>query len=390
MKKKSPMCTCAAPMREPYRARLMRAGGMLIVIIGAYELFSFAHFFSFSLSTEKVVSLGAVFLIGLTASASSCLAMVGGLLLSISAKWSEVHPRMSRLAKFEPLMHFNIGRVLGYFLLGGLTGLLGKSLILSVKTTGMMKVALSLVMILLGLNILKLVPKKFCSIPLPRALWKHLQHLEESESIFAPLLLGAATYFVPCGFTQSMQLLALGSGNFSTGAAIMATFALGTLPALLGISAASTFAHGKAGKLFFTFAGSLSIFLGIVNIQSGLALTGVSLASLVPSFSVNANQLAEDTNVSLDENGQQVISVQVQTNGYSQNAFTVQAGKPTWIYATAPENLSGCISSMVLPDFNISTPLQKGENWVGPVTPTKDFAFMCSMGMFRANVHVRS
>ena len=61
-----------------------------------------------------------------------------------------------------------------------------------------------------------------------------------------------------------------------------------------------------------------------------------------------------------------------------------------WIYAVAPEPLSGCISSIMIPDFNMSKLIRKGDNWVGPITPKKDFAFMCSMGMFKANVHVRS
>ncbi len=370
--------------------RLLEIGGMLLLIAVSYKLLSLSDLTSWSLDTESAVGLGTVFLIGITASASSCLAMVGGLLLSISANWSEAHPRMSARKKFAPLLQFNLGRIGGYFILGGLTGLLGKSLILSVQTTGYVKVILALVMVLLGLKILRLTPKVACSIPLPKALWNRLRGLQDSDSVFAPALLGAVTYFVPCGFTQSMQLLALGSGNFWAGAAIMTVFALGTLPALLGISAASTAANGKIGRLFFTFAGTLSVFLGMVNIESGLALTGLNLQKLTPRFSVQGNAETDDPNVTIDKNGQQVISVEVQNSGYSNNSFVINPDVPTWIYATAKSALSGCISSMAIPDFNVSTSLHKGENWIGPIKPKKDFAFMCSMGMFRADVRVRS
>ena len=220
-------CECAAgTCTDTSRSSVTQIGGMLILVVAGYELLSRFDLFSSSVATDTAVGLGTVFLIGLTASFSSCLAMVGGLLLSVSAQWSEMHPAESRMRKFAPLLQFNIGRVAGYFLFGGLTGFLGQSLVLSVKTTGIVKVLLALVMIVLGLSILKLIPKNACKIPLPKALWQRIQRLQTSDHPFAPALLGAVTYFVPCGFTQSMQLLALGSGSFLSGAAIMTVFAL--------------------------------------------------------------------------------------------------------------------------------------------------------------------
>jgi hypothetical protein len=185
-----------------------------------------------------------------------------------------------------------------------------------------------------------------------------------------------------------MQLLALGSGNFWTGSSIMFVFALGTLPSLIGIGAVSSFAQGRFGRMFITFAGSVSLLLGFSNLQNGLLLSGVNLS--LPSFTATAVLSGTDPHVTFDKNGQQIISVGVKTQGYSTDSFTIEAGKPTWIYAVATEPLTGCISSMTIPDFNVSKLIRKGENWIGPITPKKDFAFMCSMGMFKADVHVRS
>lgn len=368
-------------------ARIAEIGVTMVVLLAAWQIATQFELFSFAANTEEYVGLGTVFLIGLTASTSSCLAMVGGLLLSVSASWSAAHPKATSWARFQPQAHFNIGRVAGYFLFGGLTGLLGNVLILSIQTTGIVKVVLALVMIALGLQILGLLPKKYCRIPLPSFLVKHIRHMSTSESTLAPFGLGALTYFVPCGFTQSMQLLALASGSFMGGAAIMAVFALGTLPALLGISAASSFSRGTAGKIFLTFAGSLSILLGLSNLESGLLLSGINVG--IPGLA-SAAEKTSDPNVTFDNNGQQIISVQVNNSGYSADSFSVKAGVPTWIYAVVPEPLQGCITSLVVPNFELSKPLVKGENWIGPITPSKDFAFMCSMGMFRANVQVRS
>ena len=214
---------------------------------------------------------------------------------------------------------------------------------------------------------------------------KRMRAFHESESIVTPFILGGITYFIPCGFTQSMQLLALSSGSFNSGALIMTVFALGTLPALLGIGAISSIAQGRAGKIFISVAGAASLLLGFGGLRAGLSLAGVTF----PEF-FQATHATEDPNVVIDGNGQQIISVGVEPNGYSANSFVISPGKTTWIYATVNDALSGCLSSMTLPSFNLSTPLKKGENWIGPIRPERDFSFMCSAGIFRADVRVRS
>lgn len=362
-------------------------GGMMIAIISLYIIADYFGIFSFADTTEEIVGLGTIFFIGITASVSSCLAMVGGLLLSVSAKWAESNPNATRLEKLAPLAYFNVGRLAGYFVFGGLTGLIGKSLLLSVQTTGYVKIALSIVMIVLGLNILRLIPKKLCRMPLPQSVQRRIHDLSNSGSSFGAMILGAITFFIPCGFTQSMQLLALGSGSFTAGGLIMVVFALGTLPSLLGISVVSAVLEGKAGKLFITFAGCVSLLLGITNFQSGLLLAGHPLS--FPSFHSQASTTA-DPAVTIDKNGQQVISVAVDERGYSKYLFTIQPNIPTWIYATLENNVSGCLSSIAIPTYNISKSIAKGENWIGPIVPTRDFAFTCSMGMYRADVKVQS
>lgn len=383
--------SCAEETREhktPLSARLASAGVWLIGIAALYQLIKLLGVFSFTPKTEGVLGLGTIFMIGIAASLSSCLALVGGLLLSISARFAETHQGEPSLHRFWPLASFNIGRVVGYAGFGALTGMLGATLSPSVQATGFLKAILALLMIVLGLQILHIVPKKYCRIPLPLSLRKHLQKMSESESFLGAFGVGALTYFIPCGYTQSVQLLALGSGSALQGALMMTFFALGTLPALLGISAASSLAHGKAGKIFFSFAGSLSLFLGIGSFTQGLALAGVDLQSIIPCCS--ASEVTADPNVTIDKNGQQVLSVSVLDTGYSMNTFSVQRGMSTWIYADVPSPLSGCISQMTVPVFNLSKPLAVGPNWIGPFTPTDNFEFMCSMGMFRARVNVQS
>ncbi len=167
----------------------------------------------------------------------------------------------------------------------------------------------------------------------------------------------------------------------------MGMFSLGTLPALLGISFASSFAEGRAGQLFIRFSGAVVVVLGLLNIQSGLTLTGFDIDSLRPSLHASA---PTDPNVTINDKGQQIVSLLIANSGYVPAQVTIDSGRETWIYATAKVPPSGCATMLTAPAFNISTPISVGGNWLGPIKdPTNDFVVACSMGMLKTSVHVR-
>jgi sulfite exporter TauE/SafE len=63
-------------------------------------------------------------------------------------------------------------------------------------------------------------------------------------------VLGASTFFLPCGFTQAMQLYAMSSGNVFSGALIMGVFAVGTTPGLLSIGGLTSVLREFLPKFF--------------------------------------------------------------------------------------------------------------------------------------------
>ncbi|MDD4318869.1 MAG: sulfite exporter TauE/SafE family protein [Candidatus Peribacteraceae bacterium] len=342
------------------------------------------------LAPDGAVGFGAIAFIGLASAASSCMALVGGLLLSLAAAWRETHESEAPWKRFLPLASFNVGRLAGYFVLGGLVGLLGTAFRVSSVATGFLTVIIAAVMVILGLSILRLIPKQFCRIPLPRFLTKRLHALSGSESPFAGFFLGALTFFVPCGFTQSMQLLALTSGSFLRGGLIMFAFALGTLPALLGISLLSSFAEGRFERWFLRFSGVLVLLLGLTSVGNGLALMGISPDRYLPFRSEAEESGSDDPYVTVDAQGRQIITMYVTDRGYSPDSFTIDAGKDTWVYAIAPDGVSGCATFLQAPAFGVSAPIRQGSNWLGPLeNPRKDFVLTCSVGTFRADVHIR-
>lgn len=208
------------------------------------------------------------FIIGLIASVSSCLAIVGGLVLSLSAK---VMQDDSKSAK-KPFILFHLGRVFGFALLGGLLGLIGKAIGINFMFSAVLGLVASTVMILLGLNLMGVFKKS--KFTLPSNLFNYFRKVEHAT--IAPILIGVGTFFLPCGFTQSMQVAALSSGSFISGMGLMLAFALGTLPmlALLSFSSVS-FAQSKHAPLFFKSAGVVVVGLGIFALLAGLAGVGI-------------------------------------------------------------------------------------------------------------------
>lgn len=209
------------------------------------------------------------FVIGLIASVSSCLAVVGGLVLSLSAKVSEDGDNAIDKKNFTL---FHVGRIASFALLGGVLGAVGGAIGVNFTFTAILGILASVIMLLLGLNLVGIFSRN--KITLPAGLFNFFRRIEHKT--LTPLIIGFATFFLPCGFTQSMQVAALSSGSFMSGMLIMLAFALGTLPvlALLSFGSAS-FAHSRHAPLFFKSAGVVVIGLGLFALLSGLAGLGI-------------------------------------------------------------------------------------------------------------------
>ena len=209
----------------------------------------------------------ASFIIGLIASVSSCLAIVGGLVLSLSAKISQ-----DNVSDTKTFTLFHAGRLVSFAVLGGVLGAVGGAIGINLTFTAILGILASVVMLLLGLNLIGVFSKN--KVSLPSGPFNFLRRIEHKT--FTPVILGFATFFLPCGFTQSMQVAALSSGSFMSGALIMFAFALGTLPVLLFLSFGSaSFAHGKHAPLFFKSAGVVVVGLGLFALLAGLAGLGI-------------------------------------------------------------------------------------------------------------------
>lgn len=328
-------------------------------------------------------SWGLIVLIGVVAGFSSCMALVGGLSLGLSTKFIESHPTATSAEKFRPHLFFILGRILSYALLGGVLGMIGAVFQLSSTASGIVTILVGVVMLIMGLQLINIFPRltKF-KLTLPKSISKALGINTKSKEYNhgQAMIMGAFTFFLPCGFTQAMQLYAISTGTFGFGALVMGLFALGTAPGLLSIGGVTSLVQGEFKEKFFKAAGLAVIFFGLFNLNNGYTLANLSVGGTNRNSS-NLETVINDPNVTL-ENGVQVVRMTESNSGYSPNKFSVKKGVPVkWIIdAKAPYS---CASVILVPKLKIQKFLSAGENIV-EFTPTETgtLPFSCSMGMY--------
>ena len=217
------------------------------------------------------VTYGTAFIVGIIASLSTCMAVVGGLVLSMSATFAKEGD------KIRPQLMFHAGRVASFFILGGVIGTIGSAFTLGTTGTFVLSLIIAVVMIILGINLLDVFPwAKRLQPSIPKFLSKHAIGVSKFNHTLTPLLVGIATFFLPCGFTQSMQLYTLTTGSFLKGGLTMLSFALGTLPILLLISFSSfSIQNSKKSGVFFKSAGLIVILFAVFSFINALVVIGV-------------------------------------------------------------------------------------------------------------------
>ncbi len=217
------------------------------------------------------VTYGTSFIIGVIASLSTCMAVVGGLVLSMSATYAKEGDRV------RPQLMFHGGRIVSFFILGGVIGALGSVFTLNTVATFGLSLIIGIVMLVLGLNLLDTFHwVKKIQPSMPKFIARYAHGVSAFNHTFTPVLVGVATFFLPCGFTQSMQVYTLSTGSFLSGGLTMLAFALGTLPvlALISFSSFSIQQSSKAG-IFFKTSGLVVILFALFNIINSLVVVGL-------------------------------------------------------------------------------------------------------------------
>ena len=352
--------------------------GIFIFLIGLYLMLKQFDFLPQNIGVSENMGYGVAFGMGLLAAISTCLAVTGGLLVGVASKYAEQHPDLTGYQKFKPHIYFNIGRVVSYTLLGAAVGAVGSLITLSPMVTGVLTIIVSIVMVILGLKLLNLFPwmKRF-QPTMPKFIAHRIYDVSHQPRKGAPFVFGALTFFLPCGFTQALQLYVLSQGNAVSGALIMLAFSLGTLPALVSLGAVSSFAQGAFKRYFLKFAGALIILLGVLSINSGIVLTGNAVA-----FPLQNEQASfYDLHIPVVD-GKQMVQMEVAGLDYYPTDFKIYQGIPVE-WQIDGRKAQGCARVISIPRLGITESLRRDGVTTITFTPeqTGTIRFSCSMGM---------
>lgn len=375
-----------------------RAGFLKIFVVSFLLIGGFLYLNKLGLSdwinVNSKSSLVAFFGLGLIAGMSSCAALVGGLILSMSKQWTDLYSKNhSVFQKFQPHLMFNFGRIISYGALGTILGIIGGKLQISLGFAAILVIVVSVIMIFLGLQMLGF--KKFCKFQfgLPKFITRYAANETNFKGRYMPFLMGAMTFFLPCGFTITAQGLALISGSPIQAGLIMLFFALGTTPALLSIGFSSV-ALSRRPHLAYQFsrvAGILILFFALFNINNQMNVLGFSsFSDITKSSQQKNNSIETEKGLAPIANGKQILKMEASSSGYNPNFFKVKVGTPVR-WEITDVGTSGCTNAVISKNlFSGEIRLTPGETSVKEFTPEKPgkYKFSCWMGMVSGIIEV--
>lgn len=337
------------------------------------------------------MNLWAIFLTGLTVGGLSCMAVQGGLLAATIAQREQekLQHRTKTTGNALPILMFLIAKLAAYAILGFLLGWLGSTISLSLLATIILQFAVAIFMIGTALNILNVHPIfRYFVIQPPHFLTRFIRRQSKSNDLFAPVLLGVFTVFIPCGTTQAIMALAIASANPLTGAAILFAFILGTSPVFFLIGYFTTKLGDALQQKFMRFAAFVIIILALFNANNTIALTGsnFTLDNLARGFYCTVsycNDLPIQTPVS-------DALITIDAAGYRPNNLTVKAGSPVTLHFKNNGG-GGCTQAFTIPSLGLQKVVPIGSTGTLTFDAPKNpgpIAFMCSMGMYRGVINV--
>ena len=352
------------------------------------------------------------FITGLTTGGLSCLAVQGGLLassleqqleqqLDLQIEQQIAARRQRRFGKKQnrilehprlalPILLFLTAKLTAYTLLGFLLGALGSVLQLNSFTRAILLIAVGVFMVGNALRMFNVHPIfRYFAIEPPKFITRYIRRkAKNSESFFAPLLLGAMTVFIPCGVTQAMMAIAIGTGSAVQGAALMFAFILGTSPVFFTVAYLAMKLGSRLEKWFMRFVAVVLLVLGLVSVNSGLTLMGSPLSVTNMIQSVKISQAGLAASPSLPQSDGITLYLSAGNSGYSPRVLHARADTPITLNLVTDKTYS-CSRSFVIPVLGVEKLLPSTGTEAISIPSQQSgtvMAFTCSMGMYTGQI----
>jgi uncharacterized protein len=334
-------------------------------------------------------------LLGLTAGVSTCMALVGGLLLALTSAFAARQGTSAGAGiatRLRPAFAFMAGRIAGYAVLGAVLGALGATVAMPPQVTAILMLVVAVLMTLLGARLTGLSPRLATWSPtLPVGVSRTLGLDSPADRPYSDgraALLGAASFFLPCGFTQAVQVFALSTGSPMYAGAIMAVFAIGTAPGLLALAGLPLVVPTAWKPTLLRVAGVVVIVFALVNAGAAFRLAGIRIPGLGSVPPVAAADEAPGAAAPALAAGVQELTTYQDVDGYSPGNVAIYAGIPTkWTIESL--DARSCAVFLVVPDLGIQVALREGKNQIDlPALPAGTLAYSCSMGMYGGQITI--
>jgi sulfite exporter TauE/SafE/copper chaperone CopZ len=366
-----------------------------IVLVGGLALLASVTGLADLASGIGDVSQGGILialLLGLAAGVSTCAALVGGLVLALSAAFENRRTAsgagdVAIAARMRPALVFIGGRIAGYGVLGAALGALGASVTMPPQVTAVLMIGVAVVMTVLGTRLTGLSPRIATWAPtLPMGLGHRLGLADGAVGAYSDTRaagLGAASFFLPCGFTQAVQIYALSTGSPLLAGATLAVFAVGTAPGLLALAGLPVVVPGAWRPTLMRLVGVVVIGFAIVNGSAGLRLSGITLP-----FGVSPVAAAAPPSGSIAD-GVQTLTTYQDVGGYRPGNVSIYAGIPTrWTIESS--STASCAASLVVPGLGMTVRrLHKGANTIDlPALDAGTISYSCAMGMYGGSITI--
>jgi sulfite exporter TauE/SafE len=205
--------------------------------------------------------------------------MCGPIVLAYTSQYIKGNGNLNR--PVLPHLLYNGGRILSITSLGALFGLLGAG-IGTVRGVGeWFSIAAGFLLVALGLSLLRVLP--FFSLAIEGAIARNANttlarlyrslfaSLVASRRLESKFFIGFLTPLLPCGLLYSMFVRAASGGSALSGATIMLSFGLGTLPSLMLTGLLSSLASENLRRWGDRVAAATILLMGVMLLLRGFA-----------------------------------------------------------------------------------------------------------------------
>lgn len=331
---------------------------LILIFYLLYKLVGF-NIFNVIPTIDSNITYGMLFITGIFTSIH-CISMCGAInLLTIINKTGKRNYK-------RPIL-YNLGRLISYTFLGAIVGLVGSTITINNKVSGIIILIAATIMFLMAFSMLGIIPLR------------KVKRFKRKLKIKNPFLIGLLNGLMPCGPLQAMQVYALSTSSPIKGAISMFLFCLGTIPLMLSTGLILTRLSSKNKVIINKIATCLILILSLAMINQALLSLDIDLFK---------NNKEETYQKSIIKDNYQEIKINASYGNYQD--IIIQKDIPVkLIIHVDKDKLTGCNNEVYLKKYNIKKKLVVGDNLI-EFTPTKveTLTYTCYMNMIKNNIKV--